>query len=143
MTSVTEFSQYRCGPQIPTRPRQRRLAIHIFRVDYRSCVQPHLNRFLIAEGRRTMQRCFAFGPAIAHESAGLGIVFRNAIHIRAMRKKHLHHQVMRQTPGGAQCRVQSRLAGVSFQVDLHPLRVQSRTCRAASARESTLPLIPD
>ena len=59
-----------------------------------------------------MQRCFTFGPAIAHKAAGLGACSGNAVRVRTVGKQERQNSIMRQAVGCAQRSVQRCLAGI-------------------------------
>ena len=56
--AIAKQTQDSSGTQMPTSPCERRVSIHVFRVNCGTCLKKHLNRFLGPERDSTMKRCF-------------------------------------------------------------------------------------
>ena len=82
--SITELSEDGSGTQIPARPGEGGIAVHVFGVNPRTRVQKHLDGCFRAEGRCTVEGRFPFGSAIAHEVVRCHRRFGHAIRIRAI-----------------------------------------------------------
>src|SRR6266404_8191296 len=92
--TVTEHSENGIRTCIPTRPAEWRISIHVFRLNVCSRIQQHLDRFFSAKGCSTVQRCFTFCSAIAHEATRFNAWLGNTVGIRSMAEEHFEHEVM-------------------------------------------------
>lgn len=88
--AVTELPKNGSRTQVPTRPRERRIAIHIFGIDFRSNIQKKLDGFFGSECCSAVEGSFGFRSAIAHEATCFSRCFCRAIWIRFSSKLHLH-----------------------------------------------------
>jgi hypothetical protein len=109
--SITDLSKNGPRTQVPTRPGECGISVHVFGIKPRTRIQKHLYGCFRAEGCRAVQGCFPFGPAITHEVIRCHRWLGRAIRIRTMGKEHLDHGVMSLAIGGAQGCVQRRFAG--------------------------------
>jgi len=68
---------------VPARPRERRIAIRILRVNFGAGVQEKLDRILAREGSGAMEGSFFPSAAVAHESSRFDRGIRRVIRIGA------------------------------------------------------------
>ena len=104
--SITEFSENGPGTQIPTRPGECGISVHVFGITARTRIQKHLDGCFRAEGRRAVQGRFSLGSAIAHEVICCNRRSGHAIGIRTIREEHFEHSVMGLSIGCAEGCVQ-------------------------------------
>ena len=69
---VAELRENVRRPAMPTRPCERRVAVHVLGVDRRARVEQNLDRLFTAEGGGAMEGCLRFRSAVAHEAARPG-----------------------------------------------------------------------
>ena len=103
---ITEFSEGGPWTQIPTRPGECGISVHVFGINPRTRIQKYLDGCFRAEGRRAMQGRFSLGSAIAHEVVRCDRWFGRAIGVRPIRQEHSDHSVMGLAIGRAEGRVQ-------------------------------------
>ena len=92
--TVTEHSEDGIRTRIPTGPAEWGISVHVFRLNVCSRIQQHLDRFFSAKGRSTVQRCFTFCSAIAHEATRFNAWPGNTVGIRSIAQEHFEHAVM-------------------------------------------------
>jgi len=113
---ITEFSENGPGPQIPTRPAERGISVHVFGINPRTRVQKHLDGCFRAEGRGAVQGRFSFRSAIAHEVIRCNRWLGPAIGIRTLGEEHLDHSVMGLSIGCAKGSVQWCFSGIRLSI---------------------------
>ena len=131
--TVTQLSQDRIRPQIPTCPTERRVSVHVFCFAVGSGFQQQLNGFFRSEGGGTMERRFGFGAAIAHEATGFYVRIGFGVGIRASRQQNSDDLFVGKTISFAQRRVERGFCGVGQRV-IH--------IRAAFDQKLTQPPMP-
>ena len=92
--AVAEFPEYGIGAEVPARPAERRVAVHVLRVTLRTRIEQQLDGLLGPEGGGTMKRSLSFRSDVSHEGGRLSTGFRNAIGVRAIRQQDLQHQAV-------------------------------------------------
>ena len=110
--TVTEHSENGIRAGIPTRPGEWRISIHVFRLNVCSRAQQDLDRFFGSKGCSTVQGCFTFCSAIAHEATGFNGMLGNTVWIRSMAQEHFEDEIVSKPLGVAQSCVQWRLSRV-------------------------------
>ena len=93
--AVEKLSEDRRRTQIPARPGEGRISVHVLGIDLCARIEKKLDRFFVAESRGAMQGSLAFGAGIPHEAARFHRFFRHTVRIRAIGKKNFEDQVMR------------------------------------------------
>src|SRR6185295_16069213 len=88
--TVAKLSKDRDWAQMPTGPRERRISIHILRVDGRAGVKQKLDSLFVSETGGTVKRSLALGAAVSHETSSLSRFLRYTIRIRALREEDSH-----------------------------------------------------
>src|SRR3990170_3865817 len=96
---------------MPARPRQGRIAIHVFGIDDCAGVKKKLNGVFRTEGSSAMERRLSLRSTVAHESVGFSVRPGHTIRICAIRQENFHDEVVDRTVGFTQRQVQWRLAG--------------------------------
>src|SRR5262245_24000119 len=68
---ITQSCENRIRTTVPARPGERRVSIHVLRIDGSARIQEHLDGVFGTERCGAMERRFCLRPAITHEAARL------------------------------------------------------------------------
>src|SRR5437867_13268475 len=66
--TVAKFPEYGDRAQVPACPSERRISIHILRINCCASIQKKLDGFFSAKGGCAMKRSFCFRSAVSHEA---------------------------------------------------------------------------
>ena len=99
---ITQSAENRIRATIPARPGERRVSIHILRIDGSARIQEHLDGVFGTERCGAVEGRFCLRSAITHEAARFNGWLGHTVGIRPMTEKHFDHEVMGEPVGSAQ-----------------------------------------
>ena len=110
--AIAKLPENRSWAQVPTRPRERRVSIHVLGVSGCPGVKEELDGSFGAESRGTVERSLAPGAAVAHEAARDSGWLGHRVGIRTVREQDSNHCRIGREIGFAERRVQGRFSGI-------------------------------
>src|SRR5687767_3422635 len=119
---IAEKRKNSARPQIPTSPRQWRVAVGIDSVTFCAGVKEVLDVFLATERRSAMERRFSFCTAVPHKASGLPTRNRRHVRVRSACKQQFHNGCVFPPIGFRQRGMQWRLARIyERSIDVRPV----------------------
>jgi hypothetical protein len=98
---VAKLLENGTGTEVPARPGERSISIHVFGIQDCTCIKQKLDSFFAAKGRRSVERSFSFGSTVSHKGTCFGEVFCRAIGVRAIGEQYFDDVIVGRTIGFA------------------------------------------
>ena len=135
--SVEQLSEDRSWTPIPAGPREGCIAVNVLCIHDGASVFEEADGFHFAEGGGAVQRCFAFGTAVAHEGACLDARRGGDIGVGAVREKHRENSVVDEAVCLGEGGMERGLAGLGVGVVYVRTLFQQKLAEAPMAVESS------